>query len=402
MRVATSCVLMLASVLASAASAQETYFPRGTKVVAKPSASWEACTVKEAIPDSRAYLVACRTGEYLTGVKNVQLMTEENVKLTLPPSAAPGMPKVGDIVMASPMNIDNDWRRCVVTKDLTYDNAYEVRCGTSEWVVVMNRVRLATAAEAEAPAPAPTPAPTPATRPTPPTPAPAAPTPAPSAPRPPAPTPSAPPPPVATPTAAGANGVIPDGIYLAAVGGSIEVLQILGGRMALNPRIFLTASTFTADNAALVGPMVVAGNTLTVDWPGRSKRSGNFKMDGKCLVWGYIYCKAKPFERSDRLEGDYLGAATAGGGVVSRTSTLTFRRDGSYQFSATGAIGAPAGTSGSAASTSADGGRYEIDGWTLRLRSTSGKTQEYLVFPYDIYGRFDPIYFDGGLMGKRR
>ena len=405
--------LLLLLILPGLASAQESYFPKGTKVVARPSASWEACTVSEPIPDSRAYMLRCRTGEYVVPVNRVELANDENIKRTLPPSAAPGMPQVGDVVMASPMSIDTDWRRCVVTQDLTYSNAYGVRCGTSEYTVVMNRVRLATPAEAAEPTPAPQPAPTTTSTPTPapprvpgrtpkpgPTPTPT-PTPLPLPAPAPTPAPTSNPSPTAIPSN-GVNGVIPDGIYLAPVRSSIEVMQVLGGRLALNPKVFLTASTFTAANAGLVGAMRVEGSNLTVTWSDGTKRTGTFTINGRCVSWGYIFCRATPFARGDRLEGDYIASATAGGGVVTSSATLTFRPDGSYRYTATGGISAPAGTSGSAESTSTETGRYEIDGWTLRLRPASGPVRESLTFPYDIYGRFDPIYYNGGLMRKRQ
>jgi hypothetical protein len=44
--------LLLLLVLPGLAAAQESFFPKGTKVVARPSASWEACTVIDPIPDS--------------------------------------------------------------------------------------------------------------------------------------------------------------------------------------------------------------------------------------------------------------------------------------------------------------------------------------------------------------
>ena len=391
--------LLLLLVLPGLAAAQESFFPKGTKVVARPSAGWEACTVSEPIPDSRAYLLRCRTGEYVVPVNRVELANDENLKRTLPPSAAPGMPQVGDIVMASPLSIDNDWRRCVVTQDLTYSNAYAVRCGSSEYTVVMNRVRLATPAEAQEPVSTPAPTPSPA------------PQPMPAPPRPPIRTPKPTPTPTPKPTPApgstavvpsGTNGAIPDGIYLAPVRSAVEVMQVLGGRLALNPKVLLTPATFSAANAGLVGTMRVEGSNLTVTWSDGTQRTGNFTINGRCVSWGYIFCRAKPFERSDRLEGDYIASATAGGGVVSSTATITFRPDGSYQYTATGGISAPSGTSGSVESTSTESGRYEIDGWTLRLRPSSGPQRESLTFPYDIYGRFDPIYYNGALMRKRR
>jgi hypothetical protein len=172
--------------------------------------------------------------------------------------------------------------------------------------------------------------------------------------------------------------------------------------MAYRPRVFLTAATMTPANAAMVGTMQVAGNSLTVTWTDGKVRSGTFKMDGSCLVWGYLYCRAKPFARGARLDGRYVGAATAGGGVVSRTAEITFQADGSYRSAATGAIGAPAGTTGAAASGSTEGGRYQLDGWTLRLIPAGGPAREVLAFPYHVYGPADPIYVDGGFMRKRQ
>lgn len=202
---------------------------------------------------------------------------------------------------------------------------------------------------------------------------------------------------------AGSNRIIPDGIYIAPVGGSLEVIQILGGRIALKPRAYLTEATFNTANAVLVGSFDVAGNTAAVTWNDGTSRSGTFKLDGNCVSWGYIYCRAKPFRRGERLDGRYVGAATAGGGVVSRTAELVLWSDGRFSLSATGSISAPPGTSG-AATSSAPGqeGRYEIDGWTLRLQAISGQMREYLTFPYDLYGTADPIYFDGGFMRKRQ
>lgn len=299
----------------------------------------------------------------------------------------------GTSVLASPLSLPERWEACVVTRDLTSQGAYQVRCGTSDWVVPMRWVKPATAAQ--------------------PAPLPAAPVAAPQAstavaspgiaapPRPAAPTPAPVPMAAAVAPPGGTNGVIPDGIYVAPVGGAIQVVQILGARMALGPRALLTPADFTTAQAALVGSIQVAGTTLTVTWSDGTARTGQFKLDGRCLSWGYLYCRAAPFARGVRLEGRYVGSATAGGGVVSRSSAIVFQPDGRYRFTATGAIGAPGGTAGAAASTTADEGHYEIDGWTLRLRSAAGTARAFLAFPYDVYGPLDPIYFEGGFMRKQ-
>jgi hypothetical protein len=310
--------------------------------------------------------------------------------LAVPAAAQMAVFPPGTAVLASPLSLPDRWEPCIVTQDLTSQGAYQLRCGTSDWTVSMRWVKPAAAGQ-PAPAPAP-PVASPA----------AAPPGVLAPPRPAAPTAM---PAIAAPSGAapsgGTNGVLPDGIYVAPVGGAIEVLQILGARMALGPRALLTQADFTTAQAALVGSIQVTGTELTVHWNDGKTRTGQFKLDGRCFSWGYLYCRAAPFARGVRLEGRYVGSATAGGGGVSRSSAIAFQADGRYRFTATGAIGAPGGTAGAAASTTADEGRYEIDGWVLRLRSAAGTTRAFLAFPYDVYGPMDPIYLDGGFMRKQ-
>jgi hypothetical protein len=441
--------------------AQNLYQPPGARVVASPLSlpdRWEECTVLEPIPEAGAYRLSCRTGDFVVGLDNVLPWTAETAPLAAAPSAQPGVPKLGDRVLASPLGLDDRWESCTVAMDLSFLNAYEVDCAGTRYVVAMDwvkpdpgaaaaapqaaqsaaaegefrpgdfveasperglwgvgvviarnpkgyQVRLLPtdaypeaplaivpasgvrpigAAAPEQPAPAPVPAPAPAPEPA----VPAAPPPAPAP---------------ATPALAPVAGqtAIPDGIYLAPVGGSIEVLQISGGLVALNPVVLLGPGDFSAANAALVGTLEIAGDQLTIAWQGHETYSGSFTFDGTCIGWGYLYCRATPFEPGTQLDGRYVGSATAGGGVVSRTAEMIFTPDGGYAFSAMGAIGAPAGTSGAAASTTADSGRYEVAGWNLRLYSADGTVRDYLSFPYELYGRNDPIYFDGGFMRRQ-
>ncbi|MGA1371886.1 MAG: hypothetical protein ACO3Z6_09825 [Pseudomonadales bacterium] len=379
--------------VAVSAFALEDDLAAGTQVIATPTGvSWEECTVIEPMPGARAYYLDCTSGDYTVGVANVQARTEESVRLTLPPSAKPGMPQVGDAVLASPLSREDGFETCRVIQDLTAQGAYGVDCPSGEWVVGIRWVKPAPAVLA-APSPSP----------------PAPPAPAPPAPPPPAPPPpTAPRPPEATVPAATVSGEpikakrhqrdIPSGIYLAPVGGAIEVLQIRGGLIALNPRRLLTEATFAPANATLVGTLTIEDDQLIASWSDGSNRTGSFEINGNCLIWNYIYCEAEPFERGVRLIGTYVGSATAGGGAVSRTASLTFFADGSYEFSATGAIGAPAGTSGAVASGRSERGRFGIDGWTLRLKPEMGEDREYLSFPYEVYAPLDPIYLDGGFM----
>jgi hypothetical protein len=120
----------LVAALAAPAWGQAGAFAQGDRVVARPSAQWEACTVNQAMPESRAYRVQCRTGEYVVPASSVQAPTPQALALTEPPSAAPGMPKVGDAVLASPLGLDSDWRPCVVTQDLSHQDCRAQRRDT--------------------------------------------------------------------------------------------------------------------------------------------------------------------------------------------------------------------------------------------------------------------------------
>ncbi|MFM8355800.1 MAG: hypothetical protein ACKOBM_12980, partial [Gammaproteobacteria bacterium] len=77
-----------------------------------------------------------------------------------------------------------------------------------------------------------------------------------------------------------------------------------------------------------------------------------------------------------------------------------FTPDGRYTTERTGAIGAPVGTSGVAATSSGERGRYRIDGWLLELQPDDGAARAVLAFPYELYGPADPIYIDGGFLRR--
>lgn len=394
-------VLILSLLVTHSTSAAENYAPPGTRVVATPTGvNWEECTVIEPIPSGRAYYLDCASGDYTVGIAHVQDRTPESLRLTLPPSSKPGMPQVGDTVLASPLGLEDQFETCRIIQDLTAQGAYGVACPSGEWVVGMRWVKPAPEATAAIPT---APKQEGAARPA----APA------TLSRPPAPPATAitNPEKVSTPVKRAPSSepirpianqrVIASGIYLAPVGGSLEVLQIHGGLIALNPRTLLSESTFSPANAARVGTLELQADQLIVNWSDGTRRTGSFKIDDNCLIWSYIYCKAAPFERNAKLVGTYVGSATAGGGTVSSSTTLSFAANGAYELAATGAMGAPSGTSGAAASARTERGRFRIDGWLLRLESESGATREYLSFPYEIYAPLDPIYFNGGFLRLR-
>ena len=292
---------------------------------------------------------------------------------------------VGDTVLASPLSLEDRFELCTIETDLTAQGAWAVRCPSGSWVVGVRWVKPAPPASVVA-------APTQPAPPSVPQPPPAA-----SAAVPKSPAAPVPPPLVPGPD----QRAIPPGLYLAPIGGSLEVLQILGGRVALAPRRLLATSEFTPANAADLGALVIEGDELRVTWLDGRQRTGRFSFDGKCLSWGYIYCRVTPFDRAAVLEGRYVGSASAGAGTVSRTVWFEFGPGQRYASARTGAIGALAGTPGAAAASTTEQGRYRIEGFSLELMPDDGAARRMLAFPYEVYGPQDPIYIDGGFLRRQ-
>jgi hypothetical protein len=128
-------------------------------------------------------------------------------------------------------------------------------------------------------------------------------------------------------------------------------------------------------------------------------------------VWKRLKASARPTIGSRRLSGSFKAVASAtaglpgGGGAFSMSTTsFTFRPDGTFTWanfsqmygSSTvgtgpgggsivvgGATVGPGGTSVSSVGGGDDGGTYTTDGYTLELRTKSGKVIRYSMFSWD-------------------
>lgn len=149
----------------------------------------------------------------------------------------------------------------------------------------------------------------------------------------------------------------------------------------------------------------IEGNQLVMVWADGRKpwRLSNFK-GLQVLPIGAGATRQSPFPRGWRFDGSYEGGASAGGGTISSSNTLHFKRDGTYtrgsviSVSSTGRnTEVSGGASGSAAGT------YQFDEYTLTLRE-NGTEKKYTVFSYgtrDAAGRPEQIFWEGGLIKRQ-
>jgi hypothetical protein len=152
------------------------------------------------------------------------------------------------------------------------------------------------------------------------------------------------------------------------------------------------------------GTYVLQGDKLIMAWADRRETWIRPGYKGpQLLPIGAGATRQSAFPRGWRFDGSYEGGASAGGGSMSSSSTLNFRRDGTYtrgsvvNVSSTGRT-----TEVSGGTTGGATGTYQFDEYTLTLRE-NGTEKKYTVFAYgsrDAAGRPEQIFWEG-LLVKR-
>lgn len=153
------------------------------------------------------------------------------------------------------------------------------------------------------------------------------------------------------------------------------------------------------------GTYVVQGDKLVMAWAdGRETWVRPGYKGTQLLPIGAGATRQSAFPRGWRFDGSYEGGASVGGGAVSSSNTLNFRRDGTYtrgsvvNVSSTGRT-----TEVSGGTTGGSTGTYQFDEYTLTLRE-NGTEKKYTVFAYgtrDAAGRPEQIFWEGGLVKRQ-
>lgn len=220
--------------------------------------------------------------------------------------------------------------------------------------------------------------------------------------------------PLALLTACSAAGA-PDGLYLMTrfwPGSGLELAtyRFQAGSVVKNPigpakNLDVQAERATHPND--VGTFRLEGGQLELTFTGKGQKAKFEPEDKGCFGWDAgIFCPVEIFKPGSTLEGTYEGGASVGGGTVMSSTTITFRRDGTYQRESIGSVSSKSASSTvSASSTGTEHGRYRVEGTALHLMPEGGKERVLSTFPYDD-GSKGPaprrLYFGGGMLKRLR
>jgi hypothetical protein len=192
----------------------------------------------------------------------------------------------------------------------------------------------------------------------------------------------------------------PEGLYLMTrmnYGSSLETTayRFEDGRVIRNP---IAPELQKPED---VGTYAVDGDKMSMTFGGDTSESEIEAGDNGCFFWDMgNFCPVGEFE-DDTLDGTFAGGASAGFGAVSSAMTVTFKPDGTYTLSSTGAVVTSEGTAGS---TGQESGTYELDGTVLTLTPNGDAARSLTTFPYDdgSQGAQPRRMFFGGGMLKRQ
>jgi hypothetical protein len=106
-----------------------------------------------------------------------------------------------------------------------------------------------------------------------------------------------------------------------------------------------------------------------------------------------------------RADVAYEGGASIGGGALASSTTIIFRKDGTYSRDSIGSIRST-GTrvEVSAYSQASEAGKYEFDGHTLTLTQKDGAVTKHTVFAFsdrNEQGAPEYLWRDGGMMRRQ-
>ena len=152
----------------------------------------------------------------------------------------------------------------------------------------------------------------------------------------------------------------------------------------------------------------ITGDKITIRWADGSKDwEYSFEKKGDELrLDGIGATPVEGFKAGWRLDGEYEGGASLGGGALAASSTIVFRKDGTFARSSISSFKSTGdGTEISGGSQSAAAGTYEFNGHTLTLSPNDGATTRYTVFAFgekDAEGRPEYIYRDGTMMRNQQ
>lgn len=178
------------------------------------------------------------------------------------------------------------------------------------------------------------------------------------------------------------------------------------GKFSKAPAGGFSFKTFPAGGANS-GTYWIANGRITFAFAdGSPQLTYEFEDKGDELEWdGLGSTRVEGFKKGWRFEGEYEGGASIGGGALMASTTIVFRRDGTYAHESVASFrSAGNGSVVSGGSQGSGAGTYEFDGFTLTLKPTGEPEKKFTVFAFgdkDREGRPEYIYRDGTMMKRQ-
>lgn len=138
------------------------------------------------------------------------------------------------------------------------------------------------------------------------------------------------------------------------------------------------------DNAKYTGTYKVEGDKLNITWSDGKTASWSLeKKDGEySIIDGGITTKQEGLPKGYRIEGQYASSVVLPN--VAATSTLVFKKDGTFTSSNYGTVTTP---DVSGESRSGNAGTYDISGNTLTMKFPDGKVEKSVITIWDMDGQ---------------
>ena len=138
------------------------------------------------------------------------------------------------------------------------------------------------------------------------------------------------------------------------------------------------------DNAKYTGTYKIEGDKLNISWSDGKTASWSLeKKDGEySIIDGGITTKQEGLPEDYRIEGQYASSVVLPN--VAATSTLVFKKDGTFTSSNYGTVSTH---DVSGESKSANTGTYQISGNTLTMKFPDGKVEKSVITIWDMDGQ---------------
>lgn len=155
------------------------------------------------------------------------------------------------------------------------------------------------------------------------------------------------------------------------------------------------------------GTVRADGDQLIVTWSDGREQRGSLEKGEGGFNWDMgIFAPVEPFDDARELAGRWEGGASMsfGGGSAATSRTLELRDDGTFRGAVAASLQSTSdGSSVSAGSTGSHEGTWKLDGYSLVLDYSDGRTARGIAFPFDdestpVYP--DRFYFGGTLYRK--